>query len=274
MRTFITAATLMISVLMTLATRAQVTGREREMHRVAKEVISAYYPLAELAHKKLVLNWDMRSSITNVTGNEIPGNIWQIHAYGGLVLNSNLTTEAFRFILCHEIGHILGGNPRWPSIYPGIMNSNSGQPDYYAASVCMKLVLRGQDNVRFVQRSRASAAIVTTCQSRFASYYPSMNEIAICIRTLQAGEEGLRFIAGVLGSPMPDIHHRDPQKAKLWEQAHPNVQCRLDTVVAGALCIYQPTGRAINEGEIANQFCASLPKGLGRPACWFPTSPR
>lgn len=58
-----------------------------------------------------------------------------INAYGGLARYGQLTTEGYVGVLCHELGHHIGGPPRvdWASV--------EGQADYWGFKNCMRRVM-------------------------------------------------------------------------------------------------------------------------------------
>jgi hypothetical protein len=65
------------------------------------------------------------------------GNHWQIHIYGGLLQHPDLTDDEVLLVLCHELGHHLGGTPKasrngWSSC--------EGQADYWSAKNCGHLL--------------------------------------------------------------------------------------------------------------------------------------
>lgn len=64
-------------------------------------------------------------------------NVWEIHVYGGLLQHPDLTDDEVFLILCHELGHHVGGPPLasrngWAS--------SEGQADYWSAKNCGHLV--------------------------------------------------------------------------------------------------------------------------------------
>lgn len=62
------------------------------------------------------------------------GNVWHVDAFGGLARSRGMTKNGYIAVLCHEIGHHLGGAP----LYPRDWASDEGQADYFATLKCMK----------------------------------------------------------------------------------------------------------------------------------------
>lgn len=55
---------------------------------------------------------------------------------GGTVRVDGVSKEAYAAIICHELGHIIGGYP-FQSITGSEWTSSEGQADYFAARVCL-----------------------------------------------------------------------------------------------------------------------------------------
>lgn len=59
---------------------------------------------------------------------------YMIDAFGGLARHPKMTQNAFIAVLCHELGHHLGGAPKYPNDWA----ADEGQADYFATLRCMK----------------------------------------------------------------------------------------------------------------------------------------
>ena len=57
---------------------------------------------------------------------------------GGYARQTLMTPDTFRLVLCHELGHILGGAPKKG---PNHLASVEGQADYYSTAKCMRRVI-------------------------------------------------------------------------------------------------------------------------------------
>jgi hypothetical protein len=60
------------------------------------------------------------------------GSVIKMHAYGGLYRHPLMTVDAYKQVMCHELGHSLGGAP----FYTGEDMSVEGQADYYSTDSC------------------------------------------------------------------------------------------------------------------------------------------
>lgn len=121
------------------------------------------------------------------------GDTWYVDAYGGLARYPDMTKAAYIAVLCHEVGHNLGGDPRY--------NNNTdwaaveGQADYWATLECMRRV------------------------------DPS--------ESLAASQTLANVLAELGGEPMPNISTPDPTVVDVTFEDHPAAQCRLDTYYRG-----------------------------------------
>lgn len=92
-----------------------------------KELASTGYPL------KLDAKWESPYFGAGVTLYE---NQFTIMILGGMTRIDDMTKKAYAAIVCHELGHILGGAPH-QTIPSAEWSSAEGQSDFFAASVCL-----------------------------------------------------------------------------------------------------------------------------------------
>jgi len=92
-----------------------------------KELASTGYPL------KLDAKWESPFFGAGVTLYE---NQFTIMILGGMTRIDEMTKDAYAAIVCHELGHILGGAPH-QTIPSAEWSSAEGQSDFFAASVCL-----------------------------------------------------------------------------------------------------------------------------------------
>lgn len=117
-----------------------------------------------------------------------------IKVLGGMLGHERMSHETLMLLLCHEIGHLLGGPPLksrngW--------SSTEGQADYYSTLSCARKVIF-DDNIFF--------------------------ESALALTTIYAD---------VSMSLPPRLDICDERKVERTNYGYPSVQCRLDTLVAG-----------------------------------------
>lgn len=140
--------------------------------------------------------------------------IYRIEVPGGLSRYALMTEDAYIALICHELGHLLGGEPLSYDI------SFEGQSDYYSTNTCLKKILPLIKNTS----PEASAEVKDLCGADL-----------ICQRSLMASLSLGRFDARIAKVKDPQISTPDKSIVEKTLQSHPQPQCRLDTRVAGAL---------------------------------------
>jgi hypothetical protein len=141
----------------------------------------------------IVIKFDSLSPNVNAEVNKIDSGV-AIRVMGGMLGHPKMTPDTLLLLLCHEIGHYLGGPPfksrnGW--------SSTEGQADYYSGLRCAKIV--GMDNSSF-----ATAAL------HLATIY-----------------------AEVTRETKPRLDRCDERMVERINYGYPSAQCRLDTLMAG-----------------------------------------
>lgn len=156
----------------------------------------------------------------------------------GYLNQPRLTQESLRIALCHEAGHHFGGNPRrnnpmdWdgPVAPDGLSYSSSeGQADYFATQDCFE---------KMATDSYRPVSVPQVVHDKCVQY---TQNVEMCERKAMASLEFLNIT-----KPFP-ISFETPdttEAPRLIRDSYPTRQCRLDTLLNGAL-------------------------GLERPKCWF-----
>lgn len=160
----------------------------------------------------------------------------QISLWGGMARAPGATPGALAAILCHELGHIVGGQPR--QTIPGVeWSSSEGQSDFFAASQCLPSFLNKYPDLV----SSFDPEVMAVCKENLT-----------CARTLQAGLEMSRLLQKYsYREYVPvSLNVTEKETAELLRNKYPSDQCRLDTFKNGALC------------QLGNSCRA--------PSCWFP----
>lgn len=168
-------------------------------------------------------------------------------------------------ILCHEIGHLLGGAP-YIFINPGDWGeiSAEGQADYFAAAKCMKRVWANEMENRKALKGMDSANV--------ASARAQGCRDDQCVRIAVATFE---FFRKLDPEQNLSLDRRSPDRATSTH-VHPwalPTHCRVDTSLAGAVCPINPSipFSALNQrdGSCVNDSLNSLERLGARPGCWF-----
>ena len=190
------------------------------------------------------------------------GTTWVVAMFGGLARYKDMTVDGFTYVVCHELGHHLGGAPKyarnpWASV--------EGQSDYYGGLKCMKRLWANDDNVAIVEAMKVDATVNAKCDKAFNN----SNEAALCKRLSMAGL--------TLGQTLADLGREKAVSfttpstvvvTKLME-SHPPAQCRLDTYFAAALCDKDPTEDFSDTDRLVGACNAGTDKVGIRPACWY-----
>lgn len=122
--------------------------------------------------------------------------------YGGIARIPGSTVDSFALTLCHEVGHLYGGEPFGDEHNRMAVE---GQADYWATSECWeKIVHELPLREGSVQERGVAAAIILTA-----------------------------FFAANRNLPAPRVETPDTSVAERINRTHPLPQCRLDTYLAG-----------------------------------------
>lgn len=165
------------------------------------------------------------------------GNQWRVHLSEGLLQAQRLSDDGFSLLICHELGHLLGGEPRrpapmdWEGETDGqghLLLSAEGQADYDSTRTCIRKVLKVQNDKGLRARPEIDPLVREKCRLKFQSQV----DREICERSAMAG---LSFLQLVKDFP---ISFQTPSQTVVSEtnvDSYPDRQCRLDTIFAGAL---------------------------------------
>jgi hypothetical protein len=193
-----------------------------------------------------------------------------VEIYGGLARHPLLTPEALMVVICHEIGHHLGGYPRYDNNRNPM--ATEGQADYFATSKCSRAVYaalnpKSNQNWAWTNQQRLPADLKAPCLANF----PPKSEAAIyCARSSLAALSLAQVLATIGEGPIPTMSftNKDPHVVKKTFEGHPPAQCRLDTYVAGAVCQVDPQ-TPFSPTDPNQGACVDRSKIGARPACWY-----
>lgn len=146
--------------------------------------------------------------------------------------NSVLTSDAYVLILCHELGHGIGGL----AISQSAKTSVEGQADYYAVNSCFKKIFsNAKDNEAFVKMNTIDADLLMWCKR----HVTDTDAYNWCLRAGMASlslTKSNELATAHLNSPTPKITTPDCSQnvlkfsfARSIKSQHPSNQCRLDT---------------------------------------------
>lgn len=226
---------------------------EAAFHLVLDRAEAFYAPVFAAKGAKLVVNRKWTDPTVNASAYQ-SGKNWHINMYGGLARHKTVTADGFMLVVCHEIGHHLGGYPKsgWAT--------NEGGSDYYGTLKCMRSLLPIEP----------SAQVDTLVKDSCALAFSETADRIRCENGTMAGVSVSGLLAELGGSKQPSLTTPDMTVVSRTNNSHPKAQCRLDTYYQAALCP-KPVSEELSNTEPDPGACttaAGYNQGV-RPLCWF-----
>lgn len=227
---------------------------EVQFNDVINKIEDVYKPVIEGMGKKLVIERNWTDGTVNAYASQ-SGNVYTIAMFGGLARSKEVSYEGFALVVCHEMGHHLGGTPFWDR---SPWAAAEGQADYYSTLKCFKRAFRKE-----AKRIDVEAAVTDLC----SKVYTKEEDVFLCERGISGGQSLATLLASLGGDRLPSILTPDTRiVTKTLTNGYPPVQSRLDNYVAGALCDvseFIDTSRTDQTQGVCNT-------GIGaRPRSWF-----
>jgi hypothetical protein len=254
-----------------LKKRSNVT--EEMFNEIIDRGVELYKPIVEAHGADLQITRRWEDATVNASAMQYFGS-WVVNMYGGLARRDEITPDGFTLVVCHELGHHLGGFP-----FASGWAANEGQSDYFGTLSCLRRFWI--DDV--MTNATFRDVIPETPKAACDSAWESEVEQNLCYRMVMAGKSTADLL-GALGGTAVSFDTRDANEVSTTNHRHPAGQCRLDTYIAGATCTAtfdidvipgKVNGSGRNneaaEREAAVHSCTALDSytaGL-RPRCWF-----
>jgi len=228
---------------------------------IVKSVSDIYEPIVKEKGGVLSMNnrWD--DDTVNASAQQI-GKKWVVNMYGGLARHQLTTDDGFALVVCHELGHHIGGAPRKGMSWA----ANEGQADYFGSMKCLRRVLEKEDNILAVSKMTIDEEATKQCEIN----YKNAAEVALCQRVAMAGKSLGQLLGSLGGSSKVNFDTPDKSVVKTTNNNHPAAQCRLDTYFSGILCdksYDQDTDK--NDPKIGTCIARDGYKFGVRPLCWY-----
>lgn len=245
-----------------------------EFNEALDRIESIYKPIIASYGAKLVVNRLWENESVNASAQQkkdLFGRMqYHINMYGGLARHEAIDVDGFIMVACHEIGHHIGGAPKkvrspWAS--------SEGQSDYYASLHCFRKIYSAQENINWYMARGGSSGFSSHLMKKCTENYYEADKIALCLRTVKAGQALSNLLASGRSSTQPHILTPDAKQVCNNDHSHPQAQCRLDTYYQGALC-YLGDSQTLSDSDTNQGTCnrlAMYDTGL-RPLCWFKPS--
>jgi hypothetical protein len=154
--------------------------------------------------------------------------------YGGLARERTTTLDSFTVMVCHEVGHHLGGKPYFPAMGGAAWAAGEGAADYYSVQSCF--------NKLAPSITEQQVTLPGVYESDIQKICANQTQAAVCRRALIAGLIIAKLQWQVLPNetPEPTLSSTDPKQVKSTSLEYGSPQCRLDTFVASAVAAPRP----------------------------------
>jgi hypothetical protein len=240
---------------------------ELQYNEVIHKVEKFYIPLARDFDASLKIERKWSSGTVNAgTYRDIGNKQWIINLYGGLARHPLITEDAYALVICHEIGHHIGGAPKKTIDEKPFWASSEGQADYWATLKCLRRIFKDEDNDFAIQNFSVPSVVSKGCEQSF----PEKKANSICIRLAMAGHALAKISASIRTTPIPEFETPDVSIVTQNFDQHPVPQCRLDSYFQGALCP-QDFKESVSQEDERKGTCytQNFDKTGRRPLCWF-----
>ncbi len=244
-----------------LRTKSDSILAETDFNTILVRLQDLYAPIVEKEGRKLEIIGDWEDATVNAVATR-DQSIWKINVAGGIARAPKMTKDGLLIIVCHELGHHLGGAPRM-ALYGG-WPSAEGQADYWATSKCMK---------RYYQKYHNEGEIIalpekvkTLCKEQFMA----TEDRSVCLKSISASVKFGQFL-DTLNPKKPAISFDTPDTRSVKGtniNDYPRPQCRFDTLYAGSLCTVNAHEQNSYE-NIESSNCNDQERPGARPRCWF-----
>lgn len=237
---------------------------EKDFNEAIDSVEMLYAPLIAGQGKKLIIKRDWANGEVNAYAHR-EGNNLHVDMFGGLARHNTVTKDGMALVVCHELGHLIGGAPKNMN-----RNANEGQADYFAALKCLRKVWVNDNNIALAKSSNAPKRLIDGCVQAMKN---DKEDTALCIRTSMAGKSVSNLFAALDNLPEAKFETPDSKVVTKTFDGHPKAQCRLDTYFQGSLCDVNMNEDVSDTDEVTGTCHGFLGHQVGtRPLCWFKPS--
>ncbi|PJB52456.1 MAG: hypothetical protein CO099_12535 [Bdellovibrio sp. CG_4_9_14_3_um_filter_39_7] len=239
---------------------------EARFNEIINNVEAIYSPIISTRGKQLEIERKWDDGTVNAYAQQV-GNVWKVSMFGGLARHQVVTDDAFALVVCHELGHHLGGQPKKKSWWGSSWASNEGQADYFGNSKCLRKYMEKDDNIAIVASLNVPDVATKACQESFTN----ASDIAMCQRGAMAELSLADLFKALRNSTTPlKFDTPDTKVVTATNDNHPDSQCRLDTYFNGALCD-KDAYTDPSDTDAVTGYCVradGYTSGV-RPLCWY-----
>ncbi|MGH1468590.1 MAG: hypothetical protein ACRBBP_06895 [Bdellovibrionales bacterium] len=188
-------------------------GYPKHKYTEVLDVVKGVYgPIIKSKGGSFYIQEDWFDGAVNMWAFRLGSEYW-LEIPGGMSRYSLINEEAFITSICHELGHLLGGEPKRGEI------SLEGQSDYYATQDCVQSLLL---EIKPFKDLAISPGVLRLC-----------GEDLLCGRVFEGALSLTSYYAELEGVSPPLISKKSQVQVKETLKTHPPAQCRLDTLYAG-----------------------------------------
>ncbi len=245
-----------------------VTMTEETFDKIIDGVGAIYAPIIEAKGAKLKLERDWDDATVNAYASRESGT-YKVNMFGGLARHPATTEDGLALVVCHEIGHHVGGFPKKGQMWGSAWASNEGQSDYFATTKCLRKYFEKLNNSAQVI---SKVAVPVPVQEKCFAAFGQSRDHAVCVRVALSGQSMGNLFAALRKLPTkPDFSTPITVPVTATNDNHPDPQCRLDTYFNGGICTVAHTVDLSDKDEKAGA-CTDYAKGGARAKCWFKPS--
>ncbi|MES2529383.1 MAG: hypothetical protein V4598_20005 [Bdellovibrionota bacterium] len=235
---------------------------EANFNSVIDEVIAVMGPLVSSHGGNLTVVKLWADETVNAYA-EQSGKEWKVSMFGGLARHETITRDGMALVVCHEIGHHIGGAPLYS--WKAGWAATEGQSDYFATTKCLRQVWQNDNNEQVISTMSVPESVKAACGKQNVWN----RDYAMCVRGAMAGDSVAKLFAALRKQEPAKFETPDPKVAKYTQESHPATQCRLDTYFQGALCEVDARLEFSRDTEVTGACHKTLGHSIGlRPACW------
>ena len=240
---------------------------EARFNILIDQVVNSYRDVFhEYGMHKLMVNRQWESEKINASAARGSNNTFLMNIYGGLGRYEPITDDAFMLILCHEVGHLIGGAP---TMKPQNNISSEGQADYFSTAKCFRKIAQKYPE-KIPPKADIHPLAREKCRDTFSKDQTMKAEI--CLRSSLAQESLARTMAMLSENEVtPKLDTPDPEERTfIIFNGYPSPQCRIDTLFSASLC-HRDENELLDLKKYNKGVC-SVPNGdiAGvRPRCWY-----
>ena len=249
---------------------------EAQFNAAIDKVETIYSPIVASMGARLQIERKWSDGTVNAYAQQ-SGKTWKVAMFGGLARHETITEDGMALVVCHEVGHHIGGAPKkggsssggWWGGSSGASSwaSNEGQADYFATLKCLRKAFLNDDNIAVVADMKVPKTLVDACKKSNKS---NKEDTALCVRTSMAGKSVADLFSALSKLPEAKFDTPDAKIVTRTDDNHPKAQCRLDTYFQGSLCEIGMNEDVSQKEEVKGTCHPSLGHKIGtRPLCWF-----